>query len=441
MKLGIPNGSAGSGLSTLVGPNNSGKSTIIEAFNALNSRDTPSFSTGKRNVKAGDKVEIILENTDGNQKSIISQENSSSETNFLNREIEPTPEKIYVIPSRRYFNPYFNKNEVNRERYVLNNSLPQYRGAEIRQFSQRLFDIQNNKKEEFNDALGKVLTPCPNWTIDRSDHGQYFLKFKYDELSHSSDGVGDGIISLFFAISSLFDSREEDIIVIDEPELSLHPSLQKKLMSSFKHYAKSRQIIISTHSPYFIDVESIVNGGRIVRVNKDKLDSNIHILSEEIADKFDRFTRNYNNPHVFGLTSKEVFFLDDNIILTEGQEDVIFYNKLLNQLNLDMNAKFYGWGVGGAGNMDFFSQILKELGFKKVIGVLDNDKQHMLEELNQNFGDFRYLCIPADDIRTKEARPAMEERKGLLDEDYELREEYHVQTEDFFEVIINYFQE
>ena len=43
------------------------------------------------------------------------------------------------------------------------------------------------------------------------------------------------------------------MILIDEPEISLHPDLQRKLFSLLVEYSKDKQIIVSTHSPYFVD--------------------------------------------------------------------------------------------------------------------------------------------------------------------------------------------
>ncbi len=42
--LGIPNGEQGSGLTILIGPNNSGKSTIVESFNILSRQHPTSFT-------------------------------------------------------------------------------------------------------------------------------------------------------------------------------------------------------------------------------------------------------------------------------------------------------------------------------------------------------------------------------------------------------------
>lgn len=59
LKIAIPNGKRGSGLTVLVGPNGGGKSTLVECFSKI-ATDNVSFTEGKRNKLAGDKVSINI---------------------------------------------------------------------------------------------------------------------------------------------------------------------------------------------------------------------------------------------------------------------------------------------------------------------------------------------------------------------------------------------
>lgn len=66
LNLAIPNGTPGSGLTVLVGPNGGGKSSIVECFNKISlARKNVSFSKGKRNLRAGDLVEIAITSDEG----------------------------------------------------------------------------------------------------------------------------------------------------------------------------------------------------------------------------------------------------------------------------------------------------------------------------------------------------------------------------------------
>ncbi|MDF4767112.1 hypothetical protein P3557_28260, partial [Vibrio parahaemolyticus] len=145
-------------------------------------------------------------------------------------------------------------------------------------------------------------------------------------------------------------------------------------------------------------------------------ESRVAQLSDEFRKKIKGLRNNLYNPHILGLDAKEVFFLEDCIILVEGQDHVIYYPKIAQELQINIEGNFFGWGVGGASNMSIISRILKDLGYKKVIGILDNDKPAEKEELENEFTDYKYFVIPAKDVRTKEATKAREQVEGLLDD-------------------------
>lgn len=434
----IPNGDIGSGLTILVGSNNSGKSTVIEALRAISQRgQLPSFTVGRRNIIAGDRVSIkVIDNLD-NPIELRSIRAGSSE---VEREGNQSGiGNVYILPSRRTFNPFFGKQEFNRENYTSYQiGFPSQRTSQQDNFTGRLFNAEKSR-EDFNEVLKKVLNPIPEWSIDQNDNGQYFLKFSKGNISHSSEGVGEGIVSLFFIIDALYDSNPGDVIVIDEPELSLHPSLQKRLAELISsNYATDRQIIIATHSPYFIDLANIANGTKIARVHQKENSTIISQISEESSNFINRSLRNLYNPHVFGLDAKEVFLLDDRIILVEGQDDVVFYKIILEQLGINLNGEFFGWGIGGADNMQSIAKLLDELGFEKVIGIVDADREHRLTELREQFQNYNFFAITANDVRTKRPRPATEGVNGILDEQRNIREEHFDSTNSMFREIQAY---
>lgn len=300
---------------------------------------------------------------------------------------------------------------------------PTTRGVLLDQFAYRLFQVQRENRAKFDEVLGEVVDPVPNWTIDQADSERHYLKLQRDGLSHNSEGLGEGLVSLLFIIDALYDSEPEGVIVIDEPELSLHPSLQRRLFTLLNKYAADRQIVISTHSPYFVGFEALFNGARIARLHL-RDGSTISALSEPTVKRLEGFTKNYNNPHVLGLNAREVFFLEDGVILVEGQEDVVFYQKIAERLDQNIEGNFFGWGVGGADNMQIIASMLNELGFKRVVGILDKNKEGLVQDLQKRFPDYRFESIPANDVRTKPKTKARECVQGILDGNGEVRAEY-----------------
>lgn len=277
-------------------------------------------------------------------------------------------------------------------------------------------------KIEFDRILYKIIPQDFDWTIDQSDSGQYFIKFTYNGLSHNGEGVGDGIWSVFTICDALYDSAPGSIIIIDEPELSLHPAYQRKLMKLFEEYSKDRQIIISTHSPYFINWNCIANGAALVRTNK--LSTNeikVYNLSEENKLHIKGLVKDLNNPHVLGLNANEVFFLEDKILLVEGQEDVVILNRLITDQTLD--GDFFGWGVGGAAKMDIFLKIFKNLGYTKICAILDGDKKEDYDLLKDAFSEYHFIILPEDDIRDKKER-TISAKAGITTEKGKLKSEH-----------------
>jgi AAA15 family ATPase/GTPase/5S rRNA maturation endonuclease (ribonuclease M5) len=436
LDLAIPNGKEGGGLTTIVGPNNSGKTTIVEAFNAL-TKSKISFSEDKRNKIAQDLVEIVIKSSDHGENIILkSIERGSSEVTRLPEGQGPFS-YIFVLPSRRTFPPFFYKDKVNRETYITQFGYTPFRPREINDFCRRLFDIleNENKKKEFNRILEKILGSSLGWTIDQTGAGNYYLKFKTASISHTSDGLGEGIISLFIIVDALRDLEEVKMIVIDEPELSLHPSLQKRLMKVFSECAKDRQIVLATHSPYFIEWEALFNGAKLIRTVRESEGINIYTLQKETLDELERLVRNVKNPHILGQNAKEIFFLEDNVVLLEGQEDVVYYKKILDELEIIINGEFFGWGVGGAENMEKIANALKDLGFKKVVGILDKDKESFCERLSREFKRYKFFVSPAEDVKTKGAK------KGIIDENCKIRDEYRECIRDIFCSVDSYFRE
>ena len=80
-------------------------------------------------------------------------------------------------------------------------------------------------------------------------------------------------------------------------------------MKLFNRYSEDRQIIINTHSPYFIDISSIVNGANLYRtVKNNNGDIDVFSLSEDSRENLKGFLKNINQPHTLGTEAKEIFF-------------------------------------------------------------------------------------------------------------------------------------
>jgi hypothetical protein len=230
---------------------------------------------------------------------------------------------------------------------------------------------------------------------------------------HDTRGLGRGVMSVLHLVDSIHDCSVGEAVLVDEPETSLHPTLQRRVMQELMVESMRTQIIYATHSPFFIDWDAILNGAQLVRVHRPQSGPSVisHLTTEHAKD-LAGLQRNNFNPHILGTNSNEMFFLEDSVILVEGQEDVVYFLKMASQLKIKLKGNFYGWGVGGAGNMSKILQVLTDLGYTKVVGVLDADKSTIRDQLAEAFPSYAFVLSPVDDIRDKEQREAREV-KGL----------------------------
>lgn len=108
-------------------------------------------------------------------------------------------------------------------------------------------------------------------------------------------------------------------------------------------------------------------------------------------------------------------------------------------LGMKLKGEVFGWGVGGAEKMELIAQILHELGFKSVVGILDSNKAELVGPLQGRFPGYRFLTLPAEDIRTKPGRKASNAVVGLLDDtNTSVRAEYVEATELMIDSINQY---
>lgn len=148
------------------------------------------------------------------------------------------------------------------------------------------------------------------------------------------------LLTYLFAIYAL--NVRDALIVVDEPELHLHPRWQRTLLSLFERLSNEtgNQFLMATHSPVFVSPSSIQyvsrvysenQRSRIVRLGDSKLPDTKHLFS---------IVNSQNNERVF---------FADLVILVEGISDRIFFEALLNYFKIgEGSGKVYEVvGVGG----------------------------------------------------------------------------------------------
>ena len=149
------------------------------------------------------------------------------------------------------------------------------KNEKVEDIQRKVFDEINEIFEilEINVKVEDISQDGRNIPIFKNSAGE---KFDINELS-------SGEKQLFLrtlAIKML--NPENSIILIDEPELSLHPKWQQQIVDVYKKIGKNNQIIIATHSPHIlgsVKKENIIlldrsdDGKIMIKTDEDLYDS------------------------------------------------------------------------------------------------------------------------------------------------------------------------
>lgn len=75
-----------------------------------------------------------------------------------------------------------------------------------------------------------------------------------NKLNYTEAYAGSGEFAIVSLVLSLFLAKEKSLILLDEPEVSLHPGAQKRMMECIYYLVeqKKHQVVLSTHSPELV---------------------------------------------------------------------------------------------------------------------------------------------------------------------------------------------
>lgn len=206
----------------------------------------------------------------------------------------------------------------------------QNKNEKVGDVQKKVFDEINEIFEilEINVKVEDISQDGRNIPIFKNSAGE---KFDINELS-------SGEKQLFLrtlAIKML--NPENSIILIDEPELSLHPKWQQQIVDVYKKIGKNNQIIISTHSPHIlgsVKKENIIlldrsdDGKIMIKTDEDLYDSYGQPTDRVLKDIMG--LKSTRNPKIFKLLEETGELIDKNEY--ESEEFKNKYNELREML-------------------------------------------------------------------------------------------------------------
>ena len=197
--------------------------------------------------------------------------NKTENRNYNSKIISRSFEKLKIFPKIIYVPTEINFEEIKKaqtnlkKEYNFINILDSYEIKDIPSYiATRISKVAN---EEENLTMGKVRKKVfeeINGIFEILELDVKLSEISKDENSmpifKDSSGKKFGINELSSGEKQLFLRTlaikmlepENSIIMIDEPELSLHPKWQQKIVDVYKKIGKNNQIILATHSPHIL---------------------------------------------------------------------------------------------------------------------------------------------------------------------------------------------
>jgi putative ATP-dependent endonuclease of OLD family len=191
----------------------------------------------------------------------------------------------------------------------------------------------------------ETINPMTNeYSIRLSKQGTSFL------VNAASSGERE-LLTYLFVIFGL--NVRDALVVVDEPELHLHPKWQKTLLSIFVRLSQAtgNQFLIATHSPTFISPESIQY---VSRVSSFEQKSQIRRLNSATLPDAKHLL------NIINSQNNERLFFADAVVLVEGISDRLVFQRMLEVCSVGRSARpvIEVVEVGGKGFFGAYRKLL-----------------------------------------------------------------------------------
>ena len=234
--------------------------------------------------------------------------------------------------------------------------------AMLKNKNEKVGDVQKKVFNEINEIFENLSIDVKVEDISQDGRNiTLFTNSSGDEFDINELSSGEKQLFLrTLAIRML--NPENSIILIDEPELSLHPKWQQRIVDVYRKIGENNQIIIATHSPHIL---GSVKKENIMLLDKDDEGKIVIKTGDELYDSYgqptDRVLKDImglettRNPKVFKLLEEAGELVDKNEY--ESEEFKTKYKELRDILGKKDEDLLL---------MDMDIQIRKKRGFKNA---------------------------------------------------------------------------
>jgi len=250
--------------------------------------------------------------------------------------------------------------------------------------------------EEVTKTFRKIWKDFKETSIQLQPNGYEILIKVVNKAKYSFEDRSDGFkkfISILLMLSTQARAnriRENDIILIDEPDQSLYPTSAQYLRDELLEIGKKSKIIYSTHSQYMIDSTC--------------LDRHIIVEKEDDVTRLKKETGNapFSNDELLRRAIGSSIFecLQPKNIIFEGWLDKELFNKYCDFEKIHKDFRNYGKVyLGGISGAETLVQLLV-LANKKFVIVADSDETSSNKRIDfvKNYPEYKDAWLSYADI-------------------------------------------
>ena len=213
------------------------------------------------------------------------------------------------------------------------------------------------------------------------------------------DNLGKGIHQILIILTHLLQLGEDYTLMIEEPELFIHPQLQKILYRIIQRFLPFHQIFITTHSPFILNshdknssihqIAKINNASSVKNIKKGKLTDVIKELGVRPSD----------------------ILMSNGFLLVEGDKDIRLFETLFKDILQEKHIELIPFNgkdkLHYYADHDIISQLI-DRGFKFRI-VLDRDEgnKKIYEDIKDPVVKEHILLLPVREIENLYLNPEL----------------------------------
>lgn len=267
------------------------KNTIIQECSEENGKISETFSQSIPN-ELKKRLEI--------QKEIfISRSLMNSDENLLLVNYIPTLYFFQLTGGEKIKIYDFNPKNLKSASIINKQNILEEDGSNIANVLQRILKSTEEKKKLLL-ILKKLMPFIEDISTEKSFNKSMYFKVKENNKNDlPSLLLSDGTVNIIAIIIALYFEKNNDIVIIEEPEKNIHPKLANQLVTLMKDIGEKKQIIITTHNTQLL---SSVELKDVIYVYRNK-------------DRFSDIERPSNNQKVKELIKNE---LDIGDLFYEG---------------------------------------------------------------------------------------------------------------------------